>query len=403
MDTLYHQTNKLVQQTQECFQLLESRPINYQEIESNIQEKISLINSNCEKLDTLLFKVPIAQRQNAKMNCDQLKYDSRHLQAALTSWQQKRVRKQIAASEREQLLGQRFTSNPELTTINIDYALQHQNSLYNAHQGVDEMLQTGSGTLESLRSQRNTLKGAHRRIVDMANTLGLSNHTMRLIEKRVLEDKYILVSEEIPAETVVSLTEKQLEIIEMKKCQEQRILKMFIGHLLDPIKVKLSNERENYYNVGRMIFRKIHIRGIITGINVIYKKTETYIFSVDDGTATLDCFLIRNDELEDLRIRVQTAVDENMLLVKDKRDNMDYRAALMMLRSSKEKLKKFMSHTDFNLGDTVEVIGKLQDYKKRRSCFVKQICKVNPIYNVDYYEELDNMYKTVYARDMLSK
>lgn len=29
-------------------------------------------------------------------------------------------------------------------------------------------------------------------MVDMANTLGLSNHTMRLIEKRVTEDKYLL-------------------------------------------------------------------------------------------------------------------------------------------------------------------------------------------------------------------
>lgn len=193
MDTLYHQTNILVQQTQECFQMLETRPTNYQEIESNIQEKISVINRNCEKLDTLLFKLAPTQRQNAKMNCDQLKYDSRHLQAALMSWQQKRIRKQAAATEREQLLGQRFTANPELTAINIDYALQQQNSLNNAHQGVDEMLHTGAGTLESLRMQRNTLKGAHRRIVDMANTLGLSNHTMRLIEKRVGEDKFVLI------------------------------------------------------------------------------------------------------------------------------------------------------------------------------------------------------------------
>ncbi|KAK4879452.1 hypothetical protein RN001_007598 [Aquatica leii] len=157
-------------------------------------QSVNTVCGNCEKLDILLFKVPPTQRQNAKMNCDQLKYDSRHLQAALMSWQQKRIRKQVEASEREQLLGRQFTANPDLTTINIDYALQQQNSLYNVHQGVDEMLQTGSGTLESLRNQRSTLKGAHRRIVDMANTLGLSTHTMRLIERRVLEDKYILIS-----------------------------------------------------------------------------------------------------------------------------------------------------------------------------------------------------------------
>lgn len=153
-----------------------------------------LFFSNCEKLDILLFKVAPAHRQNAKMNCDQLKYDVRHLQAALTAWKQRRVRKQAAVSEREQLLGQKFVPNPELTMINMDYAIQQQGSLNNAHKGVDEMLHTGAGTLESLKLQRDTLKGAHRRIVDMANTLGLSNHTMRLIERRVLEDKYILMA-----------------------------------------------------------------------------------------------------------------------------------------------------------------------------------------------------------------
>lgn len=141
-----------------------------------------------------IFKVPIAQRQNAKMRCDQLKYDSKHLQAALVSIQQRRLRKQAIANEREELLNRRFAPNPDVTAINIDYAIQHQNSLQNANRGVDEMLHTGSNALESLRSQRMTLKGAQRRIMDMANTLGLSNHTMRLIERRAKQDKVILLA-----------------------------------------------------------------------------------------------------------------------------------------------------------------------------------------------------------------
>lgn len=127
------------------------------------------------------------------MRCDQLKYDSKHLQAALTAYQQKRLRKEQANREREELLNRRFAPNPDVTAINIDYALQHHNSLQNAHRGVDEMLHTGANALDSLRSQRMTLKGAHRRIMDMANTLGLSNHTMKLIERRVKEDKVILI------------------------------------------------------------------------------------------------------------------------------------------------------------------------------------------------------------------
>lgn len=46
--------------------------------------------------------------------------------------------------------------------------------------------------LETLRYNRETLKGAHRRIIDLANTLGLSNATISLIERRVVQDKYVL-------------------------------------------------------------------------------------------------------------------------------------------------------------------------------------------------------------------
>ncbi|XP_050309323.1 probable Golgi SNAP receptor complex member 2 [Anthonomus grandis grandis] len=191
MDVLYNQTNKLIQHTQQRFKVLEGNVVNANEIEVEIAENITQIQRNCEKLDLYVHKLPLEQRQNGKMRCDQLKYDNRHMQAALEAAKQRRLRRETAASEREQLLSRRFAPNPDLTAINIDYSVQHQNSLHNAHRGVDEMLYTGSNTLDSLRSQRSTLKGAHKRIIDMANVLGVSNHTMRLIEKRVSEDKVV--------------------------------------------------------------------------------------------------------------------------------------------------------------------------------------------------------------------
>lgn len=65
--------------------------------------------------------------------------------------------------------------------------------MMNAHRGVDDMLMTGNSALDNLKSQRDKLKGAHKRILDIGNTLGLSNHTMRIIEQRLKEDKYVLV------------------------------------------------------------------------------------------------------------------------------------------------------------------------------------------------------------------
>ncbi|XP_058129803.1 probable Golgi SNAP receptor complex member 2 [Anopheles ziemanni] len=191
MEALYMQTNSVIQETQQCFQRLNDVRYDSGEIEQDIEKKITIVNGNCDRLDVLLFKVPVAQRQNAKMRVDQLKYDIRHLQAALKLYQDKKQRRAAELAERESLLNKRFTANAE-TSIDIDYSLQHHNSMQNAHRGVDEMLWTGSSVLDGLKSQRETLKGARRRIMDVGSTLGLSNQTMKMIERRLVEDKYVM-------------------------------------------------------------------------------------------------------------------------------------------------------------------------------------------------------------------
>lgn len=148
--------------------------------------------SNCDRLDILCSKGPISQRQNAKMRVDQLKYDSRHLKAALITWKNMVMRKQREAEEREELLSRKFTTNDHVD-IMIDHSLQYNSSVNNATRGVDDMIQSGSNILESLRNQRYTLKGARKRLIDITNTLGLSNTTMRLINQRVRCDGFILI------------------------------------------------------------------------------------------------------------------------------------------------------------------------------------------------------------------
>lgn len=149
--------------------------------------------SNCERLDVLCLKGPVSLRQNARMRVDQLKYDSRHLTAALNSWCNRVMRQQREEAEREALLARKFTTNDHVDIL-IDHTVQHNNSLNNAVHGIDDLLHQGSSVLDNLRSQRLTLKGAHKRLIDIGNTLGLSNTTMRLIEQRARQDGFILVA-----------------------------------------------------------------------------------------------------------------------------------------------------------------------------------------------------------------
>ncbi|KQK73868.1 hypothetical protein AAES_163292 [Amazona aestiva] len=79
------------------------------------------------------------------------------------------------------------------TTIPIDETLQFNESLQNAHRGMDDLIGSGTNILQGLRDQRVTLKGTHKKILDVANMLGLSNTVMRLIEKRAFQDKYFMI------------------------------------------------------------------------------------------------------------------------------------------------------------------------------------------------------------------
>lgn len=106
-------------------------------------------------------------------------------------YQQKKQKRQMEATEREQLLTRRFQTNAD-TTIELDYSLQHNTQMNNAHRGVDDMLSSGNSILDSLKNQRDLLKGARNRMVTIGSTLGLSDHTIRLIERRLTEDRYVM-------------------------------------------------------------------------------------------------------------------------------------------------------------------------------------------------------------------
>nr|XP_021151075.1 Golgi SNAP receptor complex member 2 isoform X2 [Columba livia] len=117
-----------------------------QVVENEIQARIDNIFSNLERLEILSSKEPPNKRQNAKLRVDQLKYDVQHLQTALRNFQHRRYVREQQERQREELLARTFTTN-----------------------------------------------GTHKKILDVANMLGLSNTVMRLIEKRAFQDKYFMI------------------------------------------------------------------------------------------------------------------------------------------------------------------------------------------------------------------
>ncbi|XP_051850863.1 Golgi SNAP receptor complex member 2 isoform X2 [Antechinus flavipes] len=147
MEPLYQQTHKQVHEIQSHMGRLEtSDKESVHLVENEIQARIDQIFSSLERLEILSSKEPPNKRQNAKLRVDQLKYDVQHLQTALRNFQHRRYAREQQERQREELLARTFTTN-----------------------------------------------GTQKKILDIANTLGLSNTVMRLIEKRAFQDKYLMI------------------------------------------------------------------------------------------------------------------------------------------------------------------------------------------------------------------
>jgi len=74
------------------------------------------------------------------------------------------------------------------------HALREHTFIQNTEARLDEFLTQGREALDNLRDQRNMLKGTQRRLLDAANTLGLSRDVIEWIERRSTQDMYIFLA-----------------------------------------------------------------------------------------------------------------------------------------------------------------------------------------------------------------
>ena len=74
------------------------------------------------------------------------------------------------------------------------HALHEHSFIQNTDTRLDEFIAQGRAVLDDLVDQRNVLKGTQRRLLDAANTLGLSRDVIGWIERR----RYVVLSLPFP-------------------------------------------------------------------------------------------------------------------------------------------------------------------------------------------------------------
>ncbi|KAF7511730.1 hypothetical protein GJ744_003461 [Endocarpon pusillum] len=71
------------------------------------------------------------------------------------------------------------------------HALRERSFFAQTNSQLDEFLDRGRAVLGDLGQQREMLKGTQRRLYGVANTLGVSGDTIRMVERRAKQDKWI--------------------------------------------------------------------------------------------------------------------------------------------------------------------------------------------------------------------
>ncbi|CCM05018.1 uncharacterized protein FIBRA_07217 [Fibroporia radiculosa] len=88
-----------------------------------------------------------------------------------------------------------FRASPmPASNLREQYALREHSFIQNTDARLDDFIAQGRAVLDDLVDQRNVLKGTQKRLLDAANTLGLSRNVIGWIERRSTQDMYIFIA-----------------------------------------------------------------------------------------------------------------------------------------------------------------------------------------------------------------
>eukprot|EP00455_Lapot_gusevi_P033749 TRINITY_DN3698_c0_g1_i2.p1 TRINITY_DN3698_c0_g1~~TRINITY_DN3698_c0_g1_i2.p1 ORF type:complete len:219 (-),score=40.31 TRINITY_DN3698_c0_g1_i2:215-871(-) len=164
-----------------------------QSLESACYQTINSLQSEVRELESLADKEAPARRDMWKTRVRQLSDTILQFRADLDKYI-KRIQKQREFEENRRILlggGADNYSNQKQRSKVIDLYSREQTSLQHSHEHVDTMTTIGSQVIQSIHIQRERLKSAHSKLLDVSNYIGLSNSLIKLITRREVVDKWI--------------------------------------------------------------------------------------------------------------------------------------------------------------------------------------------------------------------
>ncbi|KAH0672925.1 hypothetical protein KY290_026663 [Solanum tuberosum] len=163
----------------------------------DLRKDISQIQLLCSEMERLLHSIPAkSQRDLWKRKVEQVAEEVDSLKDSLDKYNLRHQRRMQEVRERTELLGRASGDSSHVLRIFDDEA-QATQSARSSSRMLEETLATGTAILSKYSEQRDRLKRAQRKALDVLNTVGLSNSVDKMIvlDNRLNHQDELLVKE----------------------------------------------------------------------------------------------------------------------------------------------------------------------------------------------------------------
>ncbi|KAL1209908.1 Membrin-11 [Cardamine amara subsp. amara] len=175
----------------ERLERFESSSMDSPDLASSVKRDITEVQSLCSNMDSLWRSIHVkSQRDLWRRKTEQVGEETEYLNQSLEKYMSRNQRKMMEAKERADLLGRASGEGAYILQI-FDEEAQAMNSVKNSKRMLEDSFSSGVAILSKYAEQRDRLKSAQRKALDVLNTVGLSNSVLRLIERRNRVDTWI--------------------------------------------------------------------------------------------------------------------------------------------------------------------------------------------------------------------
>lgn len=149
---------------------------------SNLSLTLEELQRQLDCMDTLVLRETPDSRAVWKRKIAELRQEAATIEAKQknTSYQ----------SQRQELLLRR--RRPDENMSEMQRLATESQHWQNSTAAVTDLIQTADASYASLREQRQRLRGVTRVVADMGSALGLTQTTMKIIERRDITDAYLI-------------------------------------------------------------------------------------------------------------------------------------------------------------------------------------------------------------------